>query len=266
MNQDQVKQQLLRLEPGVIDFTVIFSGKQSKKANGVYYPDRREIIIHNRNFSNDNDLMYTAIHEFAHHIYYTTSPLPVTNRVHTQEFWTLFHSLLERAEEMGIYQNIFDHNEEFQQLTETIKRDYIGANGKLMKDLGRLLVRAESLCEKYGARFEDYVERVLGLGRTVAHTLIKAYSYDVSPEIGYENMKTVVSFAKPEERKRAEDALLKGVPSHVVKTELRKEKAPPDPLERLQQEKMRIERTIENLSRRLEEINALLEQAMGEGG
>ncbi|MEM5946994.1 hypothetical protein WKV44_00385 [Spirochaetia bacterium 38H-sp] len=264
MNQDQVKEKLLQIEPDTIDFSVIFSGKQSKKANGIYYPERREIIIHNRNFNNDNDLMYTAIHEFAHHVYFSTSPLPATNRAHTQEFWTLFHKLLARAEELGIYSNIFISNDEFIALTRTIKQDFIEKNGTLMKELGGLLLKAESLCQKYGARFEDYVERVLGLGRTVASTLIKVYSYDVAPEIGYENMKTVVSFSKPEERKRAEEALKAGEPAHAVKTAIKKEKEPASPIEKLQQERSRIERTIQNLTRRLEEIEQLMREVQKE--
>lgn len=264
MNQDQVKERLLQIEPDTIDFSVIFSGKQSKKANGIYYPERREIIIHNKNFNNDNDLMYTAIHEFAHHIYFSTSPLPASNRAHTQEFWTLFHRLLARAEELGIYNNIFVVNEEFKELTRVIKQDFIEKNGRLMKELGGLLLKAESLCRKYGARFEDYVERVLGLGRTVAGTLIKTYSYDVAPEIGYENMKTVVSFSKPEERQRAEEALKAGEPAHAVKTAIKKEKEPDNPLDKLQKERNRIERTIQNLTKRLEEIEQLMQEVQKE--
>ncbi|MCK4514270.1 MAG: hypothetical protein KAU31_03380, partial [Spirochaetaceae bacterium] len=71
MNQDQVKEQLLRLEDDTEEFFLIFSGKRSKKANGLYHPDTREIILHNRNFESDTALMYTAIHEFAHHIHFT---------------------------------------------------------------------------------------------------------------------------------------------------------------------------------------------------
>jgi Zn-dependent peptidase ImmA (M78 family) len=66
MNQDQVKEKLLKLHDCTEDFIVIFSGKKSKKVNGLYKPDKREIIIHNRNLDNDNLLLYTAIHELAH--------------------------------------------------------------------------------------------------------------------------------------------------------------------------------------------------------
>ena len=50
MNQDQVKEKLLEIESDVQDFKVILSGKKSKKVNGLYNPEKMEIIIHNKNF------------------------------------------------------------------------------------------------------------------------------------------------------------------------------------------------------------------------
>ena len=46
MNQTQVKELLLQLKEDVEEFSVIFSGKKSKKVDGLYKPDSREIIIH----------------------------------------------------------------------------------------------------------------------------------------------------------------------------------------------------------------------------
>ena len=83
MNQDQVKEKLLAIEDAPLEFSVIFSGKRSKKVNGLYKPDTREILIHNKNFQGgsggekaqgatataDNLLIYTAIHEYAHHLH-----------------------------------------------------------------------------------------------------------------------------------------------------------------------------------------------------
>jgi hypothetical protein len=65
MNQDQVKAKLLAIEDAPLEFSLIYSGKKSNKVNGLYKPESREIIIHNRNFSDDNLLLYTAIHEYA---------------------------------------------------------------------------------------------------------------------------------------------------------------------------------------------------------
>jgi hypothetical protein len=57
MNQDQVKTKLLSIADAPMEFTVIFSGKKSKKVNGLYKPDSREIILHNKNFGDDENLL-----------------------------------------------------------------------------------------------------------------------------------------------------------------------------------------------------------------
>ena len=68
MNQDQIKAMLLDIEESQLEFSVILTGKESKRVNGLYKPDTCEILLHNRNFTSDNQLIYTAIHEYAHHL------------------------------------------------------------------------------------------------------------------------------------------------------------------------------------------------------
>jgi hypothetical protein len=262
MNQDQVKDQLLRLDDEVEEFSVIFTGKKSKKANGLYYPDTREIIIHNHNFDDDNQLLYTAIHEFAHHVHVTRSPVPVGNRAHTIAFRNILHELLERAEELDIYRNIFRTNAEFVALTYRIRRDFLGPNGELMKRFGEALIEAQKLCEKYNARFEDYVERVLSINTRSANTIIKTHTYDISPEIGYENMATVAGIADPDKRKEAEEAFAGGRSPDRVKAMLKQssEDGEEDPKNRLEKEKRRLERTIQSLQEKLHSVEERLER------
>ena len=50
MNNDAIKELLLKLEETSIDFTVTLSGKESNKVNGLYKPETHEIILHNKNF------------------------------------------------------------------------------------------------------------------------------------------------------------------------------------------------------------------------
>jgi hypothetical protein len=259
MNQDQVKERLLQLESEVEEFFVIFSGKTSKKAHGLYYPDTREIIIHNRNFHDDNSLMYTAIHEFAHHVHFTTSPVPVGNRAHTIEFRRILHELLNRAEEHEIYYSPFMHDPDFMGLTYRIRTQFLKENGQLMKDFGALLAEAQQLCERRNARFDDYVERVLSLSKSVANTLMRIHQTDVSPELGYENMKTVSAIRDPKERKSAEDAFKSGQSADMVKAMTRHAKdQTEDPLAALEKEKRRIERTIRSLETKLKTVEERL--------
>ena len=68
MENEDIKSKLLQIENTEIDFTVTQTGKESVRVNGLYKPDTHEILLHNKNFSDDNQLMYTAVHEYAHHI------------------------------------------------------------------------------------------------------------------------------------------------------------------------------------------------------
>jgi len=260
MNQDQVKELLLRLEDDVQEFNLIFSGKKSKKANGLYYPDTREIIIHNQNFSDDNALIYTAVHEFAHHVHFTRSAIPVGPKSHTIEFRTILHTLLERAEQMQIYRSIFRTNPEFMALTFRIKKEFLTANGRLMKEFGSVLQEAQKLCEKYQARFDDYIERVLSMERKSVNTILKIQALDLKPELGYENMGTVARIADPDKRAEAEEAFTSGKSPDMVKAMIREDETAPDPAKKLAKEKRRIERTISSLQQKLEEIDARLER------
>jgi len=256
MNQDQVKEELLRIEDDVEEFFLVFSGKRSKKVNGLYHPDTREIILHNRNFESDTALMYTAIHEFAHHIHFTTSAVPVGPRAHTVEFRSILHRLLDKAEELEIYANPFDADPEFAALTHKIKTRFLALNGRLMKDFGETLIEVEVLCRKRGARFEDYVERVLSLDKRTATTLMKIHSYDINPELGYTNMVTVAGIRTEEKRLEAEERFEAGQSPDMVKVGLkaRPSDEPEDPVRKLEKERLRIQRTIRSLQTKLQEV------------
>ena len=256
MNQDQVKKRLLRIEPDIPEFSVTFSGKQSKKAHGLYYPETKEIILHNKNFVNDNELMYTAIHEFAHHVHFNRATIPVTSRPHTIEFRSIFHELLQKAEKAGAYESIFDRHPDFTGLTEKIRDQFLAENGKLMKELGRLLVQAESLCREHHARFEDYIERVLRIDRRQASGAMKVFANDVDPRIGFDNMKTVASIRDTDRRSQAETALLEGTSPDQVRATYAasKKKVQDDPAQALLAERDRISRAIESMQERLREV------------
>jgi hypothetical protein len=271
MNQDQVKEILLSIEDAPVEFQVIFSGKKSAKVNGLYKPDTREIIIHNRNFSfegkqDDNLLLYTAIHEYAHHLHACSRGGKLSARSHTAEFWAIFHRLLEKAEAKNIYRNVFADSPDLAALTEKIRDKYLAENGKLFKELGEQLLKAHELCEAIGARFEDYVDRVLCIPRTAANMAIKMFQYDLNPRLGPDNMRFLAGIRNDDDRTAAEKALVGGKSPDMVKTAVRGgalSASPPqkeDVKTRLEKEKTRLERTITNLSRRLDEVERELEE------
>jgi NTP pyrophosphatase (non-canonical NTP hydrolase) len=269
MNQDEVKEKLLAIEDAPLDFTVIFSGKKNKKVNGLYKPDTREIIIHNRNFQGDaaasNLLIYTAIHEYGHHLHACARGGHLSPRAHTAEFWAILHGLLEKAEERGIYKDVFSGPkaidqrsfEELEKLTETIRKKYLTENGNLVKELGQLLLKAHDLCSAIGGRYEDYIDRVLRIPRQAANLAVRMHQYGLNPETGPDNMRFLAGIPNGEKRLAAENALLAGKSPDTVKIALRKKpdsSAGTDPRLTLEKEKIRLERTIAALTKRLEEV------------
>ncbi len=260
MNQDRVKELLLSVRDAPLDFSVVFSGKQSKKVNGLYKPETREILIHNRNFSDDNLLIYTAIHEYAHHLHACSRGGKLGTRAHTAEFWSILHGLLQEAENGGVYKNVFAEAPELAALTETIRKKYLYENGSLFKDLGKLLLQARELCTAAGARFEDYIDRVLRIPRMAARVAMKTYQYNLNPSVGADNMKIVAGIRNEDQRMAAESALLSGKSPDEVKTLVARKPAAEDPKEQLERERTRLERTIETLNKRLAEVERELEQ------
>ena len=262
MNQDQVKEKLLAIEDAPLDFSVIFSGKRSKKVNGLYKPDTREIVIHNRNFTggsggqeaDNNLLVYTAIHEYAHHLHACARGGHLSPRAHTAEFWAILHGLLEKAETKKIYKDVFSGSRELEKLTETIRKKYLAENGSLVKELGQLLLKAHDLCSAIGGRYEDYIDRVLRIPRQAANLAVRMYQHNLNPETGADNMRFLAGIANEEKRQAAESALLTGKSPDTVKIALRQKPEEEDPRFRLEKEKTRLERTIASLTKRLEEV------------
>jgi hemoglobin-like flavoprotein len=266
MNQDQVKAKLLLIEDAPMEFTLIFSGKKSKKVNGLYKTDTREIIIHNRNFDeagrqDENLLLYTAIHEYAHHLHACSRGGTLSAKAHTSEFWAIFHGLLEKAEKKNIYQDMFKNSPELAELTKMIRERFLVKNGSLVKEMGRCLLQAHELCDTLGARFEDYIDRVLRIPRTAAAVAIKMHQYDLNPEVGADNMRFLAGIKNDTDRSAAEKALIKGKSPDMVKMAVRGTETETNPHLALEKEKERLERTIASLSRRLEEVKKELKSA-----
>ena len=255
MNQDRVHEMLEAIEPAPAPFTVVFSGRTNKKVNGLYKPAKAEIILHNRNFDSDNQLIYTAIHEYAHHLIFVRHgglPMP---RPHTQEFWALFHELLEKAEQKGFYISVFDSVPEFASLTMEIKNRCLAGNGSLLLELGRLLVQAEELCRIHKARFEDYVERVIGLPKRTASTAIQAQTLNLDPSLGWDGLALVASIRDPEARSKAAEALSNGATPLIAKRlAMPHQDDSGDPVETLLAEHKKLARSIASMTERLQRI------------
>lgn len=267
MDNQKIKEILLDIEETQIEFEVIQTGKESKRVNGFYKPDTHEIFIHNLNLKTDNQLIYTAIHEYTHHLVTETKlaadPTYVCNsKVHTQEFWARFGGLLKIAEEKGYYSIGWQENPELKELTEDIKQNYLAKNGQLMQEFGKKLSRAWELCKEADIRYEDYIDRVLCLPRNAEKDIRKVGAVNINPAIGFENMKTVASVRKADARAEAEKDFLEGGKSPATVRELMKQKNAQsrneDAKSKLEREKNRLEKTIASLTQRLELVEESL--------
>lgn len=267
MNNDRIKEILLDLEQPSIDFTVTQTGKESKRVNGFYQPDTHEIFIHNLNLKTDNQLIYTAIHEYTHHLMTIAKQEndPSYGRsckVHTQEFWARFGDLLQLAEQKGYYTIGWENNEELKTLTQDIKENYLAKNGQLMQEFGKKLARAMELCKEADIRYEDYIDRVLCLPRKSELEIRKVGAVEVNPAIGFDNMKVVASVKKRDDRATVEQQFVEGGKSPASVREMMKQKSAEarsaDPKSKLEKEKSRLEKTIAQLTQRLELVEESL--------
>ena len=267
MDNEKIKQILLDIQESSIEFSVTLTGKSSKKVNGLYKPETHEILLHNKNFKSDNMLIYTAVHEYTHHLINEKQLAesggrfpPKGSKVHTQEFWAKFHELLEIAEQKGYYVLGIENSPELEELTKKIKTEYLEANGRLMQEFGKLLAKAHALCEDAGIRYEDYLDRVLCLPRNSAKDITKVSLAQVNPAVGFDNMKMLSSIKKDEDRKSAEQQLLSGKAPDSVRAMMKKKVTESDPKEKLEKERDRLNKTIAQLTQRLEYVEESLAQ------
>jgi hypothetical protein len=258
MNQDDVKKNLLKLHDCAEDFTLIFSGKKSEKVNGLYKGDKKEIIIHNRNFENteagNNLLFYTAMHELAHHIQFTELHQKSV-RAHTTLFFATLDDLVDIAEKKGIYKIPIDNDT--QKLIDEA-RDIRREIAALQRKLGQVLMQLHETCEKKGIRYEDVIERKAQIARQTGKKAKKAYSLNLSEEIGADIQEAAIKERDVEKIKAIVHAGQRGKSIDQAKRAVAKPIDHEDETVFLVKEKKRIERTITSLNRRLEEVEEQL--------
>jgi hypothetical protein len=272
MNQDQVKALLHALWPetGGATFTVVFSGKKSARVNGLYKPATREIIIHNRNFYapdgafRESGLIYTAIHELAHHVICMTAG--ARGKAHSSAFWATFHDLLAAAEASGAYTPP-PVSEELAGLISDIK-DMLAQIVEIQERVGQHLSQVQTLCQREGHRYEDIVDRNLGMLRRTAKLYHAMKLNQVPTEYGPDGARLVVASKNGE---IVGACLSRGATVDQARRAAKggdcSAAAPLDPDEQerrkaevLRKERARLEKTIQMLERRLSAV----EQELGD--
>jgi hypothetical protein len=240
MNQDKVKEILTKYLPeGMEDFQVIFTGKESSKIDGLYNKETKEILIHNRNFKDDNNLIYTALHEFAHHIDFIQNPKKSSRHCHNKDFEIILHGLVVKAMD----------GEDFKTLDIPEVRSVISVSKehtKFLKNFGKILISCYEKCQQYHYPFEDVVERVCQLDKKEAKVIMSMYAFDVPEDINSDLARNIVKLKDPVERQEA-----------IENKALPAARAPKDPVDEetfLMEEKKRVEKAIEKKLERLKQI------------
>jgi hypothetical protein len=272
MNQDQVKEILHTLypEPNGPLFTVIFTGKKSMRVNGLYKPATHEILIHNLNFVSPNGtfresaLLYTAIHELAHHVVDMT--IGSRGKAHTSAFLAAFHDLLTKAEASGAYKAPAI-SDELAGVISDIK-DMLEQIVAIQEKIGSLLPRVHTLCESEGIRYEDVIDRKLGMLRRTAELYRKMSGQQVPTQLGPDRARLVASSKNGE---IVAVALSRGLTIDQARRTTQgggiSTTAPLDPdeqearkLEGLRKERERLEKTIQMLEHRLSAVEKELDE------
>ena len=257
MTNEKIKEILISLEKADIDFSVTQTGRASKKVNGLYTPATFEILLHDKNFTTENELIYTAIHEYTHHLINCNQKkfgIEVKNcsRSHTTEFWAKFDDLLEKAVEAKIYTR--ERSEDLSSLIDEAKKiDCEIVN--LKKKLGKILSEIHDKSRKENIRYEDILSHDLNISKNTAEKCLKSQS--IEENYGQDALETVLKVKDSQARQDIIAGLEKGKTINQVSAAIKKDKSS-SPYEKLTKEKARLEKTIQQLEERLEIVSETL--------
>lgn len=256
MTNETVKKTLLTLDACDEDFSVIMTGKESKKVNGLYKPATKEILLHNKNFKTDNELLYTAIHEYAHHLISTRNGVPQKGAVaHDVNFWAVFDTLLDAAVEKGIYQRT--RSEKLSSLI-TEARECDEQIVKMKQKLGNILSTIAKLSVEEGVRYEDVLSHDLNIDKVTAKKEQKLGMLgEVVDGLGQDEASVVLK-AKSKNEISTIKCNLAGKTLNQTKKLMVKEPSS-ESIDRYIKEKEKVERMIVQLNQRLDFLTGIIE-------
>ena len=265
MNQDTIKAKLHSIYATKEDYIILFAERKSKTVNGLYNVQTKQITLYYKNFVddsgslNENALMYTAIHELTHHIIATEKGVH-SRQTHNQQFWALFYDLVDIAERQGIYQTQID--DEMQKLISEA-RTISAEIAMLQRKLGSVLGKIHQYCNKNSIRVEDVIERKVQLTNKSAKAAITSAILGIPDDstIGMD-MQAAIIRAPNDTRGTLLQAVETG--KTIAQASQESKKVQPSQEEHeitvLEKKKKKIEKDIQYLTLRLEEVTQQLER------
>ena len=152
LNEEQIKKMLIEIQEPCRDFSVFISKKKPRTRMGSYSGGKITLFL--PYFSNNNELIRTAIHEYAHH-QWREGP------AHGKTFYLKYFELLESADKKGFYSLNIESSRELKSFAEFITNNKLVQNRLIYKEYAWLLRIIYSICRNGNANFKYYITKYL---------------------------------------------------------------------------------------------------------
>jgi len=249
-NQNDVKENLDKVYHCVNEYTCIFTGKKSKNVNGKYLPATKEILLNNRNFNDDNNLLFfTALHELAHHVVYAEN-----NRKegHTSFFWSTFYDLITKAEKLGFYTVVISDN--LKAKIDKVKELDVQIS-KLTSEMGTALIEVQTICKEENVRYEDITDRTIGIKRTTVKKTVKIATRGIPNDISSDAKTFVALTSDLDKAQKALILLQQGKTIDQVKQIIKEPMEELEEIEELEEKKNKLIHKIEVLTIQVQQLD-----------
>ena len=151
----KIKEILISIKNSNDDFEVYIRHGAGFRVAGTYIYEKKRILLYLYHLKSNNDLIRTAIHEYAHHFV----PYQVH---HNTAFWECYFDLLEKAKKKGLDLCNIENSEKLLKITSIIKKYNLINNRKIFKkDLKWIFYVIIELCKEIDIDFQYYTVKYL---------------------------------------------------------------------------------------------------------
>ena len=161
------------------EYTIVFIEKGILALKSYYIPETKQIVVHDKEFKSDNEMIYAAFHELAHHIDYAEHRELSKRNAHGGRFYFILHDLINRAINAGDFIPI----EEF--YLENV-RAINNQSVEQLREMGQALVQMVETCRSIHYPIEDVITRVLHMKEGEVDTLIRIFQQQIPDKVGGE--------------------------------------------------------------------------------
>ncbi|MBE3065155.1 MAG: hypothetical protein IMZ69_09085 [Spirochaetes bacterium] len=252
MTEAQIKTLLCAIRKPPRDFEVTLTHRANKRINGTYYMDRALIKINDRNFTRDSVMLFTAIHEYAHHLQYCARE----KTSHNREFYALYHDLVDEAIEKKLLEE--QPTTDAIQKAETEVKELLRQHVELERRIAAKLIDLHNECALNSVNPEYWTERRLQLPHNGQRPFLK--TRDGSEGIEQADYINADAMRVCTKGPAAELALREGKTIVQAQTAAMAPEEELDPYEALKKEKEQIAERIVKLEDRKDRVEGRMRQ------